>query len=110
MRYIYFLLYKLIFQYLPKTDNSLYLLRIFKVLRSACASKLLDASGTNINVEKGADFGSGGGIKIGNRVIILPGVTVGHGAIIGAGAVVTKDVPDIAIVGGVPAKVIKYRK
>lgn len=39
MRNIFFILYKLIFQYLPKTDNSLYLLKIFKVLRSACASK-----------------------------------------------------------------------
>jgi len=46
---------------------------------------------------------------IGTRVIILPGVTVGTGAIIGAGAVVTKDVPDYAIVGGNPAKIIRYR-
>lgn len=47
---------------------------------------------------------------IGTRVIILPGVSVGKGAIIGAGAVVTKDVPEYAVVAGVPAKVIKYRK
>ena len=43
------------------------------------------------------------------RVIILPGVKIGKGCIIAAGAVVTKDVPDFAVVGGVPAKVIKYR-
>lgn len=52
----------------------------------------------------------GNDVWIGGRVIILPGVKVGDGAIIGAGAVVTKDVPDYAIVGGNPAKVIKYRK
>lgn len=48
-------------------------------------------------------------VWIGGHVIILPGVHVGKGAIIGAGAVVTKDAPDYAIVGGNPAKVIKYR-
>jgi maltose O-acetyltransferase len=49
-------------------------------------------------------------VWIGARVIILPGVTIGRGAIIAAGAVVSKDVPEYAVVGGVPAKVIKYRK
>ncbi len=47
---------------------------------------------------------------IGPRAIILPGVTIGKGAIVGAGAVVTKDVSDFAIVGGVPAQVIGERK
>ena len=47
---------------------------------------------------------------IGTNVVILPGVTIGQGSIIGAGAVVTKDVPPYSIVGGVPAKVIKSRK
>ncbi|MDP4132480.1 MAG: acyltransferase [Bacillota bacterium] len=51
----------------------------------------------------------GNDVWIGGRVIILPGVHIGNGCIIGAGAVVTKDVPDYAIVGGNPAKVIKYR-
>jgi maltose O-acetyltransferase len=52
----------------------------------------------------------GSDIWIGANVIILPGVTIGDGVIIGAGAIVTKDVPDYAIVGGNPAKVIKFRK
>lgn len=48
-------------------------------------------------------------VWIGANVILLPGVTIGHGAIIAAGAVVSKDVAPYAIVGGIPAKLIKYR-
>lgn len=46
---------------------------------------------------------------IGHRVTILPGVTLGKHSIIAAGSVVTKSVPDYAIVGGNPAKIIKFR-
>ena len=51
----------------------------------------------------------GNDVLISAGVIILPGVTIGNGAIIAAGAVVNKDVPDYAVVAGVPAKLIKYR-
>ena len=51
----------------------------------------------------------GNDVFIGANVIILSGINIGNGAIIAAGAVVTKDVPDYAVVGGVPAKIIKYR-
>lgn len=48
-------------------------------------------------------------VWFGNRVIVTGNVTIGEGAIIAAGSVVCKDVPPLAIVGGNPAKVIKYR-
>ncbi len=56
-----------------------------------------------ISVEIGND------VWIGARATILEGVKIGDGAVIGAGAVVTKDVLPYAIVGGVPAKIIRYR-
>lgn len=63
----------------------------------------------------GVDAISRGGITIGNDVwigtqsVILTGVTIGDGAIVAANSVVTSDVPPYAIVGGTPAKVIKFR-
>jgi acetyltransferase-like isoleucine patch superfamily enzyme len=49
-------------------------------------------------------------VWVGHGVSILEGVHVGRGAILAAGAVVTKDVPEYAVCGGVPAKVLKYRE
>lgn len=54
-------------------------------------------------------FKVGSDVWFGDGATIMAGVTIGDGAVIAAGAVVTKDVPPYAIVGGVPAKVIKYR-
>jgi acetyltransferase-like isoleucine patch superfamily enzyme len=48
-------------------------------------------------------------VWLGERVIVTGGVTISRGAVVAAGSVVTKDVPPYAIVGGVPAKVLKFR-
>lgn len=142
-----------------------------KRFREFCAKLILENCGSNINIEKGADFaanikiGNNSGIGkasvvgafteigenvmmgeacfiytrnhkfdrldipmceqgfdeykpviisddvwIGSRVTILPGTKIGKGVVIGAGAVVTGTIPDYAIIGGVPAKIIKYRE
>lgn len=52
----------------------------------------------------------GRGADVGVNATVLPGVTVGAHSIVGAGAVVTADVPEYAVVAGVPARVIRYRK
>lgn len=51
----------------------------------------------------------GNDVWIGAGALILSGVTIGDGAIVGAGSVVTHDVPPYAVVGGVPAKIIRFR-
>lgn len=48
-------------------------------------------------------------IWCGSNVTIVPGVTIGEGVVIGAGSVVTKDIPKYAIIGGNPAKILKFR-
>lgn len=64
---------------------------------------------------KGIDFEEelhtvvGSDVWIGNGALLMDGVNVGNGAIVASRAVVTKDVPPYAIVGGIPAKVLKYR-
>ncbi|MCC7523673.1 MAG: CatB-related O-acetyltransferase [Chitinophagaceae bacterium] len=62
---------------------------------------LFDAVPEKVNIQND--------VWIGMKVTIMGGVTIGNGAIIAAHSVVTKDVPPYAVVGGVPAKIIKYR-
>ena len=173
MKWLKFILYYCIAKHLPATDNAMPLSRTIRSVRYLIGGNILEKCGKNVNIEKGADFGTGRGICIGDnsglginckvrgpleigdnvmmgpdvqiltsnhrydrcdipmnqqgflpsqkviigndvwigtRAIILPGVKIGNGVIIGAGAVVTKDIPQYAIVGGVPAKILKYRK
>lgn len=171
-RIICLAIYKLFLVWLPCTNNSFFVSKIIRKIRSGIAAGCFDHHGKNINIEKGADFGRGTGISIGDNsgigvnctvrgplvmgndimmgpdvrimtgrhktertdipmrlqgflpeqqvtigndvwigagATILPGVSIGNGSIIGTCAVVTKDVPDFAVVAGVPARVIKYR-
>ena len=65
-------------------------------------SKLLDPKFAPVIIKRGAWIAVG--------ATILPGVTIGENAVIAAGAVVTRDIPDYAIAGGIPAKVIRIMK
>lgn len=71
-------------------------------------SKALSRFNTPVD-RKGRRTLIGSDVWIGANAIILPGVTIGDGAIIAAGSVVSRDVPPYAIVGGVPARVIRFR-
>lgn len=163
------LLYYSILYHFPATNNRYFM--FLRKVRAFFAKFIFDEVGESINIEKGADFGTGDNITIGNnsglgvnchirgplsigndvmmgpdvvilttnhvysdlstlmrsqgsvqkrviikdnvwigaRVIILPGVTIGYGAILAAGSVVTKNVPPNCLVGGNPAKLIKHR-
>lgn len=164
--------YYVIARYLPVSYRYSILGQVAKACRAIACSYIFAKAGKNINIERGADFGSGTLIEIGNnsgigincsvpanlkmgndvmmgpdvmiigenhrfddlqipmnvqgfketapvnigddvwigaRVIILPGITIGRGSIIGAGAVVTKDVPPFTICAGNPAHVIRTR-
>ncbi|KAF4721121.1 hypothetical protein FOZ62_002509, partial [Perkinsus olseni] len=58
-------------------------------------------------IEDGAPITIGDDVWIGGRTVVLPGVTIGTGCIIGAGSVVTKDIPDGMIAAGNPCKAIR---
>ena len=70
-------------------------------------TKTVYTSDDNLIVNKRVKIGND--VWLGQNVILTDGIKIGDGAIVGAGAVVTHDVPDYAIVAGVPGRVIKYR-
>lgn len=168
-RYIINILYKTVAIKMPKSNYKFSFGA--KKIRFFCAKRMISKCGNNVNVEKGAKFGSeleigdnsgigvnceingkviigknvmmgpevvvytqnhefsnknilicqqgyrekeqvviGDDVWIGRRVIILPGVNIGNGAVVGAGAVVAKDVPDFAIAVGNPVKIVGYRE
>ena len=72
-------------------------------------SRLLKKPASRPNGGKKRGVNIGNDVWIGYDAVVLPGVTIGDGAVVGANAVVTKDVPPYAIVAGVPAKVLRYR-
>ena len=67
----------------------------------------LNPAGRRKHLGIGKPVKIGNDVWIGGNVVILPGVTIGNNVIVAAGAIVTKDVPDNTLVGGIPAKFIK---
>ena len=65
-------------------------------------------SSRHFHLAKGFPVTIGNDVWIGGKSSIMPGTTIGNNVVIAAGAVITKDVPDNMLVGGVPAKVIKH--
>ena len=71
------------------------------------ASHPLDPVARRSGVESAREIRIGNDVWIGGGAIILPGVSVGDNVVVGAGSVVTKDIPDNVVVGGNPARIIK---
>ena len=72
-----------------------------------CALHSLDIKTRNKGLEYAKPITVGNNVWFGGSVVVLAGVTIGNGAVIGAGSVVTKDVPDNVVVVGNPARIIK---
>lgn len=76
---------------------------------STFATKQMFEEHRLIDEKRGIANRIGNDVWIGERVFLVGGTVIGDGAVVLAGAVVTKDVPPFAVVGGVPAKILKYR-
>ena len=81
-----------------------------EVLITAASYRYNDGAPVTQQASDEAPVVIGHDVWLGARVIVLPGVTIGDGAIIGAGAVVTRSVPAMAVAVGVPARVVGYRR
>ena len=81
-----------------------------EVLVTAASYRFDDGAPVTRQAMDEADITIGRDAWLGTRVIVLPGVTIGDGAIIGAGALVRSDIPPFAIAVGVPARVVGNRK
>lgn len=91
--------------WLISMGNNIYITDGVKFLTHDGGTLLFRDRVPDLEITKPISLGSN--VYIGNNAIILPGVSIGNEVIVGAGSVVTHDVPDHAVVAGVPAKTIK---
>jgi acetyltransferase-like isoleucine patch superfamily enzyme len=80
------------------------------VMITAASYRFDDGSPVTSQIMDEGDINIGNDVWLGAKVVVLPGVTIGVGAIVGASAVVTKSIPDFAIAVGIPARVVGQRK
>lgn len=91
------------FVYIISSNHNMEFPSTFQTSSGQYADIFKNSKGKQSSITLGND------VWIGAHSVILSGVTIGNGAVVGAGSVVTKDIPPYAVVGGIPAKVIKYR-